>query len=190
MSRSQDRRMHSSSRTTENFTLSGLTSLTGQGHSKWGRYIAKELLDNALEAGESPEIRVRIGTDELDAVGSIHVSDDGPGISDSTIHQIFGDVDTFGGTKRHYCLPTRGNQGNALMTVLGIQHLCEAPLTVKSNGRVYQIVADTETYTDGVEVDIEEIDLYHIDLPRLRPYRSNDPPCRRTSIQHSRTDRP
>jgi hypothetical protein len=152
------RRMHSSSRTSENFTESGLVSNTGQQSSQWGRYIVKESLDNSLEAGdEVPNITVSIETDENE-VRSITISDDGPGVPADNIETIF-DVDAFGGTKRHYCRPTRGNQGNALMTVLGIQYLCDRPLRVRSRSTEYRISADTETFSETVNIDIDRTEL-------------------------------
>jgi len=40
------------------------------------------------------------------------------------------------------------------MTVLGIQYLCGGFLAVRSNGQTYEIEADTDTYADGVEIDL------------------------------------
>ena len=149
--------MHSTSRTAENFSESGLVSNTGQESSKWGRYIVKELLDNSLEAGEDPTITVRIETHEGGTVRSIHVSDNGPGLPESDLDRVFKYVDSFGGTKRHYCLPTRGNQGNALMTALGIQYLCDRALSVQTRGREFRITADPDTFVDGVVIGIDEV---------------------------------
>lgn len=153
------RRMHSSSRTTDNFTQSGLSAQTGQDADQWGRYIVKESLDNSLEAGDDvPSITVWIETDENE-VRSITISDDGPGVSSEDIDTIFGDVHAYGGTKRHYCRPTRGNQGNALMTILGVQYLCDRPLLVRSNGTEYRVTADTETYEVAASIDIDRREL-------------------------------
>lgn len=167
------KRFHSDSRTRENFTESGLTSLTGQDTDEWRRYVVKELLDNALEAadeaeqqtGGAPEIDIELTYDDwvadaLDDVDggsetAITVADNGPGIPRDRLEKITEDVDEFGGTKRHYQLPTRGNQGNALMTILGIQHLAEpdVPLEIHTRGTEYAIhVRDSALETPHAEL--------------------------------------
>ena len=59
-----ERRTHVTSRTNENFTESGLKTLTGQSSHEWGRYVLKELLDNALDFADeddnTPEIDVEL----------------------------------------------------------------------------------------------------------------------------------
>jgi hypothetical protein len=80
-------------------------------------YVVKELLDNAVAAieefGVTPMIRVTL-TDSY-----IEVAENGPGISDAVLDNIL-DFDRFGGSNRHHKLPTRGAQGNAIMTIMGI----------------------------------------------------------------------
>lgn len=142
MSSESGRRFHTDSRASENFTENGLVSLTGQSRHDWARYVLKELLDNSIEAAEehtdTPEISVRIETEEgpyssrSPFVALVEVADNGPGMGEDMVAEVFEDVERFGGTKRHYNLPTRGNQGNALMTILGIQSLSEQPLIIES----------------------------------------------------------
>ena len=50
------RRFHTDTRTSENFTEQGLASLTRESKPQWGRYVIKELIDNALEANESSDV--------------------------------------------------------------------------------------------------------------------------------------
>jgi len=153
------RRFHTESRTSENFTPKGLKNLTGEPSSKWGRYVLKESLDNSLEAGENPAIVVEIDTVDGNWEGSyverLTVRDDGPGIPKEQIKKIFKDVDRFGGNKRHHQLPTRGNQGNALMTLLGIQNLCGGPLVLETQGSTWRIDVDRDTYEDKPQVSIQ-----------------------------------
>ncbi|KXB00028.1 hypothetical protein AKJ41_04470, partial [candidate division MSBL1 archaeon SCGC-AAA259O05] len=148
------RRWHNDTRISENFARSGLSNLTGQPPHYWGGYCLKELLDNSIEAAESaglkPAVEVYIEGVYTGSPRSpfecetIEVRDDGPGIGEDRVEKIFGHLDMFGGTKRHYNLPTRGNQGNALMTILGIQSLAGGPLVVTSDGKKHEISVEEE----------------------------------------------
>jgi len=153
----EERRFHRDSRTRENFTEDGLTSLTGQPTRRWGRYVVKELVDNALEAAEGtsdPFVMVRLWAGGPPGprryVQAVEVEDNGPGIGEETLRQI-ADPEAFGGTKRHYALPTRGTQGNALMTIIGIQHLATegeaggGPLRVRTRGTEYTLPVQEST---------------------------------------------
>ncbi len=150
------RRFHTDSRTRENFTEGGLTSLTGQPKRRWGRYVVKELVDNALEAvegTENPAVTVRlrrVGRGHRSWISRVEVEDNGPGIPAGTLEKIAG-VDAFGGTKRHYALPTRGTQGNALMTIIGIQFLADGggPLQIETRCTEYALPVD-ESVVDAV----------------------------------------
>jgi hypothetical protein len=144
----ETRRFHKDSRTRENFTKEGLTSLTGQSSRRWGRYVVKELVDNALEAVEGtadPSITVRLWGEKL-YVQAVEVEDNGPGIGEEMLRQI-ADPEAFGGTKRHYALPTRGTQGNALMTIIGIQHLADGggPLPIRTRSVEYTLSVQEST---------------------------------------------
>jgi DNA topoisomerase VI subunit B len=141
-----DRRFHRDTRVSENFSKDRLETLTGQPSGDWGRYVVKELVDNALEAAEQadhdePAVSLSLN---VEAQGRrayarrVTVANNGPDFDRETLKQIT-DVTEFGGTKRHYALPTRGAQDNALMTILGIQYLADGgPLTITSGGRTYK----------------------------------------------------
>lgn len=158
-----ERRFHTDSRAGENFTKDGLETLTGQPYRQWGRYVVKELVDNALEAVEAadaePKVSVSLATEQQaprEYVQGVSVSDTGNGIPESQLRQI-ADVETFGGTKRHYTLPTRGTQGNALMTLLGIQHLVgEGPLMIETRGQLYEFEIDDNTIDATPSVSISK----------------------------------
>jgi hypothetical protein len=156
-----ERRFHTDSRAGENFTKDGLETLTGQPSGKWGRYVVKELIDNALEAVEEADTDTPTVTVEATVEGrgphsyatEITVSDNGDGIPESQLHRI-ADVENFGGTKRHYALPTRGTQGNALMTILGIQHLADGSLTIDTHGQYHTFEVNADTLSGVPTVDV------------------------------------
>jgi hypothetical protein len=164
MSSENERRFHTDTRTSKNFTEDGLRTRTGQPPSKWGRYTLKELLDNALDfGGETPEIRVELdvtpgsGFSIHDRIGRVLVRDDGPGIPPERLEQI-ADVDKFGGSKQHYNLPDRGKQGNALMTLIGIQYLCGGrPLHIAAQNNEYQVTTSEKPLHGDYETTVERV---------------------------------
>jgi hypothetical protein len=89
------------------------------GHSKdaWPAVIAKELLDNGIdaveEAGTPPVITVTVDR------GGITVEDNGPGIPADVVEDIL-DSSVRVSSREAYVSPTRGAQGNALKTVLAM----------------------------------------------------------------------
>lgn len=161
---STDRRVHTDNIADEIFTEKDLRQRTGEKSSKWGRYVLKELLDNSLDhmdEGQTPligvELEVRKGRYGSKVVSSIRVTDNGPGIPEDTLEQILGDISSFTGTKKHYCLPSRGNQGNALMTLLGIQYLCDGPLRIETNGCEYRVTATNDAREGGYVTTIDKV---------------------------------
>jgi DNA topoisomerase VI subunit B len=147
----------SRSRVSDTFEESELVTQTGQDKHEWGRYVAKELLDNALDYVDNvdnPSIRVEL--EEYDELSRILVRDNGVGISEEAIPRIFQDVDEYVGSKQNHCRPSRGNQGNALMTILGISYNCDRPLRVATQGTEYKITV-TDNARDGTyDVDIND----------------------------------
>lgn len=155
------RRFHRDNRLSENFTEKGLQSLTGQPPNHWIRYVVKEVIDNSLEASDHPEIIVKLDENKNGGC-NLSIRDNGTGLTKKIIFAIFKDVDSFGGNKRHYKTPSRGNQGNALMTVLGIQNLLGHPLYVTSNNSRYKIEIIKNDIEDRYEVDISRTDVENI----------------------------
>ena len=104
-------------RALEFFTESELRTQIGYGRKMWPAVIAKELIDNALDAcetaGVSPIITIR-----LDA-GALTVSDNGAGLPTTTIQQSL-DYAVRVSDKKHYISPTRGQLGNALKCVWAV----------------------------------------------------------------------
>jgi DNA topoisomerase VI subunit B len=99
-------------RALEFLSESELTTQIGYGKHQWPLVLAKELVDNALDACESadvgpPEIAVTLEPDALT------VSDNGPGLKPEIVDRSL-DYHIRISDKKHYIAPTRGQLGNAL----------------------------------------------------------------------------
>jgi len=140
--------------------LHWLEKTTGRPSHEWDLYIIKELLDNALDADER-WTRERSGTVELTVdlyyrhieVLDIHsldiaVFNRAPFPTD-LLSAIF-DLTAYTSDKSHYNYPSRGQQGNALKTLLGIPYALRhfsygdyayirKPLVIETANQVYII---------------------------------------------------
>ena len=109
------RKTFSASRLDEYASIDGLTKLTGQPVENWPLVIIKELIDNALDnaenAGVAPEIKVTVGLD------GIKVEDNGSGIPAATVKALT-NYSVRTSSNAAYVAPTRGQQGNALQSIL------------------------------------------------------------------------
>lgn len=118
-----ERRMYETSRAAEYFDRGELQAQTGQPVHNFCAVIFKELIDNALDAceaaGLAPAIDINVIEDGEDII--LEVSDNGKGISPDTVERIL-NFETRTSDKAAYRASTRGAQGNALKTVLGIPH--------------------------------------------------------------------
>lgn len=124
------------------FTVNGLQSSTGQTSRDFGNVVLKELIDNALDACESAGIEPRINV-AVEFVENekmiLTVSDNGAGLDGSIVEKIL-DFDTRTSDKAAYKSPTRGAQGNALKTILGIPTALGGGLvTIEAKGLRHEI---------------------------------------------------
>ena len=125
------------SRASEYFDARQLSALTGVPQTEFASVCLKELVDNSLDAcetaGVSPEIGIDVYGDE-DTL-RISVMDNGPGIPPELVHKVL-DYNIRVSDKAAYRSPTRGAQGNALKTVIGIPYALGArkPLVVTARG--------------------------------------------------------
>jgi DNA topoisomerase VI subunit B len=125
------------SRAAEYFDARQLSALTGVAQTEFASVCLKELVDNALDAAEAagvePEIGIEVEVD--DATIRMTISDNGPGIPPEVLHKIL-DYSIRVSDKAAYRSPTRGAQGNALKTVIGIPYALgsQEPLIVKALG--------------------------------------------------------
>jgi len=109
------------SRASEYFNVRELQAQTGQPRERFMTVALKELIDNALDAGEiagiAPIIQIEIA--ETPPLVRMTVADNGTGIAPETVRRIL-NFQTRTSDKAAYRSPTRGAQGNALKTVLGM----------------------------------------------------------------------
>jgi hypothetical protein len=141
------------SRSAEYFDPKELQAQTGQPESKFGEVVLKELIDNALDACESSGIDpvIHIGMATMGGIMRVCVSDNGAGISEKVIDNIL-DFDTRTSDKAAYKAPTRGAQGNAFKTIIGIPHaLGGGTVIIESQGLRHEITASA---TPAGTVDI------------------------------------
>jgi len=131
-------------RAAEFFDRKALQAQTGQPAHKFAAVLVKELLDNALDAaetaGESPQVTLETVHDD-DRL-TIRVSDNGPGMPPELIDRVL-DFSVLVSDKSAYRSPTRGAQGNALKTVLGIPYALggTGPVAISSQGVRQEITA-------------------------------------------------
>jgi hypothetical protein len=115
-----DRKVFKTSRLLEFCSLKELTLQTGHPVEEWPLAIAKELLDNSLDACEGAGIAPTIAvTVQTSGCPSISVRDEGPGISPDTITAML-DFTARASSNEAYASPTRGAQGNALKTLIAM----------------------------------------------------------------------
>jgi len=125
------------SRAAEYFDAHELQAQTGQPASNFATVALKELMDNALDACETAGVAPEVGIEVREEEGLIRlsVSDNGSGIPLETVRKVL-NFDTRTSDKVAYRSPTRGAQGNALKTVIGIPHAlgCQEPVLIEAPG--------------------------------------------------------
>lgn len=119
------------SRQVEYFTEQGLRTLTNTDPARWNFVIFKELLDNALDAVNELDVKhINISYNRSD----LFVLDNGAGIPENDLDEIY-NFNVYLSSKRDFRTPTRGFQGNALKTIIGIAHQRNLQLFFYSNGK-------------------------------------------------------
>jgi DNA topoisomerase VI subunit B len=116
-----ERTTFSVSRAAEYLDARELAAQTGQPVSSLATVALKELGDNALDASETagvnPKLSVTVHQDSGRIV--LTVSDNGTGIKLEVVERIL-NFNTRTSDKALYCTPSRGLQGNALKTIVGL----------------------------------------------------------------------
>lgn len=128
----------------EFFESRGLQGQTGQPVERFAEVLIKELVDNALDAAESAERApvVSIELTERDGQLQLTVTDNGPGMAPELVERML-DFSVLVSDKAAYRSPTRGLQGNALKTIIGIPHALGSaePVTIEARGVRHTITA-------------------------------------------------
>lgn len=132
----------STSRLADFCTEKGLVADTGHPKHEWPLVVFKELTDNALdiaeETGNAPVIEIEVSTDR----GEIIVTDNGPGIPAETIAGVL-DYTARTSSRALYPGPTRGQQGNALSTIVAMSFVLDGKrgeTIIEAHGQVHRIV--------------------------------------------------
>jgi DNA topoisomerase VI subunit B len=137
-----ERTAFETSRTAEYFDARQLSTLTGVPTSEFASVCLKELIDNALDACETagvvPEIDVEVQYEQ--GVIRLAVLDNGTGIPAEVVRKVI-DYNIRVSDKAAYRSPTRGAQGNALKTIIGIPYALGSrePLVLNAQGVSHRI---------------------------------------------------
>jgi DNA topoisomerase VI subunit B len=146
------------SRSSEFFSVDELEKQTGQPKENFLSVVVKELLDNAIDVTESsisPEVSIDLDMDENTV--RISVSDNGPGIKSKTIDRIK-NFDVRVTDKLNYKSPSRGQQGNALKTILGMPYALgsKEPVVITARGVRHTIYAHPDSLGEVIPDHIKE----------------------------------
>jgi DNA topoisomerase VI subunit B len=142
MSLRLERTAFETSRVAEYFDARQLSTLNGVSTSEFASVCLKELIDNALDACETagvvPEINVEVQYEQ--GVIRLAVSDNGTGIPAEVVRKVI-DYNVRVSDKVAYRSPTRGAQGNALKTIIGIPYALGSrePLVLEAQGVSHRI---------------------------------------------------
>ena len=137
-----ERTTFETSRAAEYFDARQLSTLTGVGTRDFASVCLKELVDNSLDACETAGVAPEISVEARNEQGAIRlaVSDNGPGIPPEVVRKVL-DYNIRVSDKAAYRSPTRGAQGNALKTVIGIPYALGSrePIVVEAQGASHRI---------------------------------------------------
>lgn len=113
-----NRPVFTTSRLAEFCSEKELVAQIGHTSWEWPLVVAKELPDNALDEAERTGTPPRIAI-AVTAQNQIIVADNGAGIPPSVIEKLI-NYDSRSSSKEAFVSPTRGQQGNALKTILAM----------------------------------------------------------------------
>ncbi|WP_152627390.1 ATP-binding protein [Streptacidiphilus melanogenes] len=139
--------MFSTPRNTEFVTVGGLEKQTGQPEWRFGAVVIKELLDNALDAAETASARpdVALHVAWAGGVALVTVTDNGAGIPAAVVERLL-DFNVNVSDKEAVRSPTRGLQGNAMKTLLGMPHALgvDAPVVIDACGMRHMLTVSLD----------------------------------------------
>ena len=135
MAQQLQRTTFETSRAAEYFDARQLSALVGVSQGEFASVCLKELVDNSLDASETAGVPPVVGVkvEREDGLIRLSVSDNGPGIPAEVVGKVL-DYNVRVSDKAAYRSPTRGAQGNALKTVVGIPYALGSrePITIES----------------------------------------------------------
>lgn len=134
-----------------------LTRLIGHSLGDWPVAALKELVDNALDAAERAVVAPVV--DIVVDAESISVSDNGPGMATETIERIL-DYAYRTSSNSAYVSPSRGQQGNAIQTMLAMVHaLTGKPgvTIIESRGVRHRITFDVDPISREPRLDCQRV---------------------------------
>ena len=137
------------SRLMEFCTRRELVNQTGHDIPQWLLVILKELIDNGIDACEEAEIAPTMFV-TVTKGGTIIVEDNGPGFPAKTIGSVL-DYAIRVSSNEAYCSPTRGQQGNALKTILPMPYVMDdsgedacGQTTIEAHGVAHHITFEVD----------------------------------------------
>jgi DNA topoisomerase VI subunit B len=151
------------------FSQKELTAQTGHDVNDWPLVIAKELIDNALDACEDSDIPPDIGV-TADAAG-ITIRDNGPGLPEKTLAGAM-DFTVRASSREAYVSPSRGAQGHGLKTLIAMPSVLDpagGKFTVEAHGKRHVITCETNVVSQRPEVHDDVTRLPKCKNSHLRP---------------------
>jgi hypothetical protein len=147
------------SREMDFFSEKELVTQTGHSKDEWPLVILKELVDNSLDACEESGIAPVIEV-TADAAG-ITVADNGPGLPEVTLKGAM-DFSIRVSNREAYVAPDRGQQGNALKTLLPMPRVLDpqhGSLTITAHGKRHVITCGADPITQEARIfdDVTEL---------------------------------
>jgi hypothetical protein len=134
-------------RAIEYFDLGALESMTGQTRGRFADVALKELLDNALDAAESAGVApvVHITIRRKGRWLRLVIADNAGGLTEETVSRIL-NFQSLVSDKAAYRSPTRGLQGNALKTIIGIPYALGScrPVVIEALGKRHIVRPDID----------------------------------------------
>ena len=127
-------------------TIGGLSAKAGVSPEKIAALVAKELMDNALDANIDGQCWI----EQISADGFI-IGDNGPGIDPDAVADMFSINRPLKSTK-HLRLPTRGALGNGLRVVAGAVLATGGTLKITTGGQIVKLTPQHDNGTTSIEV--------------------------------------
>lgn len=136
-------------------TRDELTAQVGHPPEDWLLVIAKELIDNALdaceEAGVAPNITVAVKGQD------ITIADNGPGLSEDAVRSI-ADFDRRASSREAFADPARGAQGLGFKSIMAIPMVLNAgepsTVTIQSRGQQHTLISRLNKVNQRPEVRV------------------------------------